>query len=50
MMKRKIVAALLFLAVLGSIFTGCNKEEEERTLELVRVSVLESGKGQDTYV
>lgn len=38
MMKIKIVAMLLLLAVLGTVFTGCNEKEEEDNLELVQES------------
>ena len=47
MMKIKIVAMLLLLAVLGTVFTGCNDKEEEDNLELVWES--EADKGRDTY-
>ena len=35
MMKIRIVTILLLLAVLGTVFTGCNDKEEEDNLELV---------------
>lgn len=47
MMKIRIVTILLLLAVLGTVFTGCN-DKEEGNLELVWES--EADKGRDTYV
>ena len=38
MMKIKIVAMLLRLAVLGTVFTSCNEKEVEDNLELVQES------------
>ena len=38
MMKIKIVAMLLLLTVLGTVFTGCNEKKEEDNLELVQES------------
>lgn len=38
MMKIKIMAMLLLLAVLGTVFTGCNEKKEEDNLELVQES------------
>lgn len=48
MMKIRIAAMLLLLAVLGTVFTGCDEKEETDNLELVWVS--EPDKGRDTYV
>ena len=49
MMKIRIVTILLLLAVLGTVFTGCNDKEEDN-LELVWESEADKGRGFSAFL